>query len=708
MITVGLIFRLLALALLFSSLFYPKVTVLEHDRSIIVGPNDEDFALLRLLNDPQVKVHRRVASEVELLQETTGRPILSALNFNELNPFTAFGVNHTFIRTNSCPSKPRVIDVTYSGFVGVDEEAKFLFQLSCGPNPQHLNIESNSETKTLPVGEEKVVVFSLRVAEGDNCFTYSIPGQRGEVCTIGIRSGDTVVVGSENDYRLLTGSWQGIRRIERIAELNDNWNNIKRLVVINQPITALEGYISELETFLRNGGELILFGGDRSFDNGGYKGSRVERLLPVSSDDKPEKVLRGSMAVAVLVDKSGSMRIDNRMEKVRFALKSLIQSMREEDYLTVIGFDTSAFQIFPLTKIQGSRDEMVRKVDALRAWGGTDPVQAMILAKAGLENLNNVAVKHIIILTDGEFKGDPGAILTMGDLIQQSKISISGVLVGDERNMVLERLTRRSGGQLYHSRDGSSVPQIFIGDVYRRLPPKMQTKEYSITFVKTDWRNRLGSAPPLKEVNKVKLSEGATVIASSQYDEIPLIAERKIGAGLVRTVAFSPFPAVNRQFSSWRKFNEFVSAVINMEESPTFTVQIKKFGKYFIITRVNSFEALSNDVIDYNPELMQVTRIPIDSDYEAVAVAFRRPGSSIVKFSGKTVAKLVVHESEFARPHDVWQNETLLNELVKLKGVKVISLFKDNPIKFESPNLALLFIAAVLWVFGAFCQRRAL
>jgi len=102
------------------------------------------------------------------------------------------------------------------------------------------------------------------------------------------------------------------------------------VILNNIPERALsKGFQSKLKGFVENGGGLLILGGDSSFGLGGYAGSILEELSPLQSIPPRAKIKRLPSAIALVIDKSGSMNEQGRMLSARLAALSAINSLKD-------------------------------------------------------------------------------------------------------------------------------------------------------------------------------------------------------------------------------------------------------------------------------------------------------------------------------------------------------------------------------------------
>ncbi len=72
------------------------------------------------------------------------------------------------------------------------------------------------------------------------------------------------------------------------------------------------GYLTAIERHTAAGNGFIMLGADASFAPASYRQTAIERILPVEPKEPPKREEK-NRAVVLVVDKSGSMRDDNRI-----------------------------------------------------------------------------------------------------------------------------------------------------------------------------------------------------------------------------------------------------------------------------------------------------------------------------------------------------------------------------------------------------------
>ncbi|HEX9787308.1 MAG TPA: VWA domain-containing protein, partial [Candidatus Binatia bacterium] len=171
------------------------------------------------------------------------------------------------------------------------------------------------------------------------------------------------------------------------------------------------GYLSAVERHVAAGNGFIMLGADASFAPTSYRQTPIERILPVEPKEPPKREEK-NRAVVLVVDKSGSMRDDNRIVYAKEAAKAVARQLRDIDLLGVVGFDDSPFVVVYLETMARLRGVVDAQIDRLKPGGQTYFLPALLEARRQLERANATR-KHLILLSDGVTRGSQGELVDL-------------------------------------------------------------------------------------------------------------------------------------------------------------------------------------------------------------------------------------------------------------------------------------------------------
>lgn len=321
------------------------------------------------------------------------------------------------------------------------------------------------------------------------------------------------------------------------------WRTFDGLILNNVPHARLPAPLRRgVDAFVRNGGGLVMVGGERSLGLGRYAGTEVERVLPVRVVP-PQREIRRT-AIILVIDKSGSMRKQRKLAYAKLGARAVARNLRDIDLFGVIGFDKTPFVVAPLDYVGKTRDRLDARIDRLKPSGGTLLLPALQEAKRQLEG-SLATRKHVVVLTDGEAGGSGSAYLDLAaDLRTRLGITVSAVAVGRRPNLrLLARLADYGGGAFHHTTDPSTLPDLFLDELDEPAAEKTLVERTLRPISKPD-SPLLGDLadvrlPALTGYVQTKLKDGARAdLSVRDADQTrPLLASWSYGKG--RVVAFT-------------------------------------------------------------------------------------------------------------------------------------------------------------------------
>lgn len=315
-----------------------------------------------------------------------------------------------------------------------------------------------------------------------------------------------------------------------------------------------------LVAYVEKGGSLAMIGGDSSFGLGGYKTSPIARAMPVVM--KPPEHQERKRALVLIIDKSGSMGRNDKLTYAKAAAQTVTRTLKDDDLLSVIGFDSQPFVIVPLEPVATSRPYVAQMINRLTAHGTTYLMPALQEAERALAS-SGAQIQHVVILTDGEVGGTTAMYYDLvSRMHHDGGATISAVAVGRdvEGATLLQAIARFGGGAFYQTDSPKNLPQLFLDDFRQHGgETTMVEKEFSPRTVKPDplLKDLAGrQLPPIEGYVSTDLKPGATLSAFVQRGPVaePLIASWKFGAG--KTLAVTT-DASGRWSSKWVRANVF-------------------------------------------------------------------------------------------------------------------------------------------------------
>ena len=222
------------------------------------------------------------------------------------------------------------------------------------------------------------------------------------------------------------------------------------VVLQNIPADALgpEGQ-SLLRSYVRDmGGGLLTLGGRESYGAGGWKGSALEDLIPVSLD-LPERLLSPELAVVFVMDRSGSMgwtvRGTSRSQQsiANESAAAAVRALDPADMGGVITFNLAHQVVVPLAP-NTDPEATARRIMQIFPDGGTAAGAAMLEAHRQLRSVEAKA-RHVIVLSDG-IAMDAGVLPDIARSMRDDGITVSTIVIGDGAHADSMRSVAYHGG----------------------------------------------------------------------------------------------------------------------------------------------------------------------------------------------------------------------------------------------------------------------
>ncbi|MDP3274529.1 MAG: VWA domain-containing protein [Deltaproteobacteria bacterium] len=194
---------------------------------------------------------------------------------------------------------------------------------------------------------------------------------------------------------------------------------------------------------------------------------------------------RAPMDLAVVIDVSGSMATEGRIDHAKLAASSLLESLREGDIVSITAFASQVYQVAPPTLLtNASRAQLMQLISGLRPLDSTNLYGGLSVGETHAMNAPAThGLRRVIVISDGMANVGPSSpdqlgLLAAGGTDYGVQVSAIGVgLQYDEHT--LGALAVRSAGRLYHLENPSQMAAILQGEL-ERLNQTQATDAYVI------------------------------------------------------------------------------------------------------------------------------------------------------------------------------------------------------------------------------------
>lgn len=338
------------------------------------------------------------------------------------------------------------------------------------------------------------------------------------------------------------------------------FNNVERGKFSNDYLTSIERHVTAGKGFL-------MLGGEASFAPGSYRRTPIEALLPVEPwEQKREEKNR---AVVLVLDKSGSMREENRIVFAKEAAKLIARQLKDNDLYGIVAFDSSPFIVVAMDSVGKLRSTIDSQIDRLKPGGQTYFYPALLEAKRQLER-QDAAIKHIILVSDGETRGTQGELIDLVTVMKnEMRITVSAVAVGsDADERVMKRISQYGGGLFHHILNPTTLPQIVLQQIEEK--PKEEPPRERTGIPVQDRGSELLASFPARSYPAVQgymetdLKRGARLdlMIPREDRKAPLLASWQYGRGKSIALTMDLEGRWSRNWIQWNELQEFWAKIL--------------------------------------------------------------------------------------------------------------------------------------------------
>ncbi|KAA6374521.1 MAG: putative Ca-activated chloride channel family protein, partial [Streblomastix strix] len=168
----------------------------------------------------------------------------------------------------------------------------------------------------------------------------------------------------------------------------------------------------------------------------------INILLTINAPKAPEQKERSSIAVSLVIDKSGSMCDAKKLDYAKIAGKALVQKLEQRDKLSIVVFDEDVNVIVPISAVN-NKQHLEKLIDLIQP-GSLTNISGGLQAGIQLpEEIAAIAAAHRV-----------------------NGVSVSTVGLGLDYNETLMQLVaQRGGGQYYYCSEAVDLSNVFDNEL---------------------------------------------------------------------------------------------------------------------------------------------------------------------------------------------------------------------------------------------------
>lgn len=468
-------------------------------------------------------------------------------------------------------------------------------------------------TLTHPAGQEVLAEDTISLEPGPNLFTFSAVAD-----TVGPRTYQAIITAAadrfaeNNSLGVFTQVYPAPKILVVADEpaLADNFavqlqeagyeTTITRPADLSDRLSALEGYdgmvlldvsakslaleqMIAIEEFVRSLGRgLVLTAGRNSFALGGYDGTPLANLLPVTLEPPPREE-RPPVALLLVIDHSGSMVEDRGDLPTALALakEAAIRAtdiLGLEDYIGVMMFDNKFDWIVPFQQIENGVEllKIQQRLARIPGGGGTRILQALEIAiPAFIEQQQTATARHIVLLSDGKsFDGDKTLedYDKLVDAAREANITLSAIAITNEADTeLMAHLAERGRGRYHFAHTPDELPALTISESDILRSQALQEGDFKAAIYAPHPIVR-GIFLPLPAPNRREAPALSGYLAMTPKPEAevalqvgpgdPLLSVWGYGLGRVAVWSSDTGKEWTTAWRNWPDFNPFVSQIV--------------------------------------------------------------------------------------------------------------------------------------------------
>jgi Mg-chelatase subunit ChlD len=239
--------------------------------------------------------------------------------------------------------------------------------------------------------------------------------------------------------------------VETATEVPEDLSPYYAVVVQDAPAESV-GNVDRLQQFVIEGGGLFVVGGPNAFESGGYEGSNLASMLPVTTGEGQARATN----IVLAVDVSGSAREGMAIQKS--AALSVLEQLGDENDVGIVGFNYQAYRVADVEPLSENRGELADKIRRLRAGGATDIAAGV----RGSGELLGERPGTVILVSDGHDSPDEAA----GVAAQLSERGVRVVTVGAGERVnerTLQTIAGAGSGSYFRATETTRLGILFGG-----------------------------------------------------------------------------------------------------------------------------------------------------------------------------------------------------------------------------------------------------
>jgi Mg-chelatase subunit ChlD len=279
---------------------------------------------------------------------------------------------------------------------------------------------------------------------------------------------------------------------------NSNNKHLSKAIQVNKKVNAPSKYLSKFSNTSKTNYDIIL-NISQSYSVEKDNNTKIFNI-ELNADTQVVKPctficildVSGSMSESSSYTNDAEASLFSRMDLVKHSVNTIVQCLRPEDSLAIIGFNNSASKILDITYMdeRGKKEAMIA-LDRIKEGGGTNLWDGLSM---GLNELHSLGIREnhnnfLLLLTDGEPNDNPpkGIYNEFISKISHSPLVGNLHMIGygyDLDSSLLLKLAKAGDGLFAHVPDYSMCNTVFINLLSNCLATAISNVDMKVTLLK--------------------------------------------------------------------------------------------------------------------------------------------------------------------------------------------------------------------------------
>ncbi|MFC1704691.1 VWA domain-containing protein [Candidatus Omnitrophota bacterium] len=185
--------------------------------------------------------------------------------------------------------------------------------------------------------------------------------------------------------------------------------------------------------------------------------------------DIPNLDKRLPINVAVVLDKSGSMQSQGKMERAKQGAIEVVERLTKDDIFSLIVYDSQP-RVLIEAQYVNNKDALIKTIYHIHAGGSTALYGGVTFGAAEIrKHIDKEYINRVILLSDGLANVGPKTteeLAELGESLSLEGMTVTTIGVGlDYNEDLMTALADRSSGNSYFAENSGDLPRIFAEEI---------------------------------------------------------------------------------------------------------------------------------------------------------------------------------------------------------------------------------------------------